>query len=371
MESVRIAVIMAGGVGERFWPLSRRHRPKQLLNLTSPTSSLLAESVARITPLIPAENVFVVTGRHLQPVIREAEVGIPAENVVAEPCKRNTAGCLVYAAAVALARYPVDADRISMAVVTADHLIADRNKFLGTVSAALQAAESQDALVTIGIQPTRPETGYGYIEIPEQAQPAPGGSADFPVYPVRRFCEKPDASTARRFVETGRFLWNSGMFFWRISSFVAEFEQVNPEIAAAARGIRAALESGDQAGAERVFETLPDISIDYALMEQARRVLVAPGAFPWDDVGAWDALDRTFPRDARGNVAVGDPVLIDSRNCIVYNDPGAERTAVAVVGASDMVVVVTEDGVVVAPKARAQEVRAAVTQLRERGAAQL
>jgi len=371
MAGIRMAVIMAGGVGERFWPLSRRARPKQLLRLTSPTQSLLGEAVARLRPLISAEHIFILTGRHLVPAIRDAGLGIPAANVVGEPCKRNTAGCLVYAAATALAVSGRDAADLTMAVVTADHQIGEHDRFRTTLAAALDAAERDAALVTVGIRPGRPATGYGYIEMPAGAEPTPGSSAESPVYPVARFLEKPDPATAEQFMTDGRHLWNSGMFFWRVSSFIAELEHASPAHAAAVETVRRALAAGDQTSADRAFAALPDISIDYALMEHARRILVVPGVFPWEDLGAWDGLDRTFDHDANGNIAIGDPVLVDSRNCIVYNEPGAPRMAVGVVGLADLVVVTTADAVVVVPKHRAQDVRAVVAELQRRGASQV
>lgn len=367
--STRVAVIMAGGSGERFWPISRRLHPKQLLNLSDPRRSLLQEAVDRLLPLIPAERVFVVTGRHLVEPIRAAGIGIPAENVIAEPCKRNTTGCLVWAAAVLQQRLG-KAEDVSMAVVTADHLIRDEDAFRATLDAALTAAEQQPALVTIGIAPGRPETGYGYIETPAGAAPVLRTPQGGEVIPVLRFCEKPDRATAEEFIRTGRFFWNSGMFFWRISTFLDALAAASPEIHRTAGAMTAALQAGDATGAEALFAALPDISIDYALMERAPRVLMARAGFAWDDIGAWDALDRTFAHDAAGNVSFGDPVLADTRDCIVYNEPGADRMAVGVVGLEGVAVIVAGDAVIVLPKNRAQDVKTVVAELKKRSAGQ-
>jgi mannose-1-phosphate guanylyltransferase len=367
---MRFAVIMAGGAGERFWPLSRRLRPKQLLNLTSPDRCLLAEAVSRLLPIVPAERILVVTGEHLVEPLRAAQVGVPAANVVAEPCKRNTAGCLAFAAALACQRFGPAAS-VTMAVVTADHQIGDAAGFQATVAAALAAAEQHEALVTIGIRPTRPETGYGYVELAESATPVPTGTTGIPVFPAVRFREKPDRATAQEFLAAGRFLWNSGMFFWRVSTFLAETAAANPQTARVIDAMLQALHAGDQAKLAVEFATLPDISIDYALLEKARRVLVVPADFPWDDIGAWDALDRTFPHDAAGNVAIGEPLLADTRNCIVCNEPGAAAMAVGVVGLDNVAVIVARDAVLVVPKERAQDVRAIVAQLKKRNAPQL
>ena len=366
-DPVRIAVIMAGGAGERFWPLSRCNRPKQLLPLGRPDKSLLREAVDRLLGVFGPDRIFVVTGRHLQQPIREADVGIPPENVLAEPSKKNTSGCLVYAAAALLARLHRKPEDVTMAVVTADQKIAPDDAFAQTVRTAMEAAETENALVTIGIRPTRPETGYGYVEVDSDHTVTDRTEA----LPVARFREKPDRKTAEAYIEGGRHLWNSGMFFWTIATFLAELADANPQLAAIASELRAALTDDNEPLAEEAFARIPGQSIDYALMERARRVRVVPASFNWDDVGAWDALDRTFPRDENGNVTTGDPVLVDTSDCIVCNEPGAANTAVAVVGCEGLAVVVSADGILVVPKERAQDVKRAVARLREQGAGQL
>ncbi len=368
---MHVAVIMAGGSGQRFWPVSRNNHPKQLLRLTSPDQSLLQEAVSRLSGLIPPDRVYVITSRHLVEPIRQGGIGLPPENVIAEPCKRNTAGCLVYAAAFLVAKYGVEPRDLTMAVVTADHQIPDRDLFLKRVEASLDAADTLDGLVTIGIKPSRIETGYGYIELAANAEPVLGHETGQPVYRSVQFLEKPTRAEAERYVESGRYLWNSGMFFWRISAFLAEFERARPVFANAFLDLAAALSQGRDAEAERIFQELPDISIDYALLENARQVFVAPGRFQWDDVGAWDALARTLPADSRGNVTLGEPILVDAEDCIVYNAPGADRMAVAVVGCKDLIVVTTEDGILVVPKNRAQDVKKAVAALQKRNSTQL
>ena len=362
---------MAGGSGERFWPLSRRDRPKQLLRLTDPDRTLLQEAVDRISPLIPLEQVFIATGRSLQGPIRAAGLGVPDENVLAEPCKRNTAGALAWVAAEMLARFGGDGSDVTLCVLTADHVISGAERFREVVDTAMEAAEREDALVTIGISPSRPATGYGYIEVAAGAPALELSRAEPRVHVVERFCEKPGLREAEEFVSSGRFFWNSGMFFWRVSTFVSELSRARPDLGRAVVEMADALRSGDAERAERVFEALESISVDYALMERARRVLVARGDFDWDDVGAWDALDRALPRDAEGNVAVGEPILIDTRDCVVYNEAGAETAALAVLGCEGLVIVVCPDGVLVASKERAQDVKQIVARLNERGAAQI
>ncbi|MBM3289102.1 MAG: mannose-1-phosphate guanylyltransferase, partial [Candidatus Hydrogenedentes bacterium] len=304
----RAAVVMAGGSGERFWPLSRRERPKQLLNLTSRDRSMLDEAIARITPLVPAEHVYVITGEHLAGPIRKAGIAIPDENILAEPAKRNTSGALAYTAAALLARYGGDGANICLAVTTADHDIGEPEKFQRTVHAAMTAAERDAVLVTLGVAPTRPETGYGYIQIEREST----GKLMHQVMinAVRAFHEKPSRERAEDFIAEGNYFWNSGMFFWRISTFLSELEATRPALAKAVLDMSDAMRANDSAAVRAVFESIEDISIDYALMEHAKRVAMARAEFPWDDVGAWTALDRSYPKDARGNVAVGNPVLV-------------------------------------------------------------
>lgn len=370
-KSVRVAVIMAGGAGERFWPLSRQDRPKQLLALNRPGKSMLSEAVERCAALVGVEHVYIITGKHLVDPICEAEPLFPPENVLAEPDKRNTAGALAYTASWLLARYPeAGPGGISMAVTTADHRIGDEMLLLAAMKTAMKAAEQMDALVTCGVRPARPETGFGYIERANEA-PVLEGEGGASVYRAAAFHEKPDAKHASQFLVSGRHLWNSGMFFWKISSFLAELRKVQPGLAETVGAMAQAISVNNMEEADRLFGTIPSISIDYALMEKSGNVLVVQGDFPWADVGAWNAVAAPGDGDAAGNYAVGNPVLIDCRNCTVYNEPGEDQMAVAVVGMSDAIVVAAKDALLVLPRERAQDVRAVVEELKRRRAAQL
>ena len=366
----RVAVIMAGGSGERFWPVSRRLHPKQLLRLTSPTDTMLHEAVNRLLPLIPAEDIFVQTSPELVAAIREAKLAIPDANVIAEPCRRNTAGCLAYAAAYMMARYKNDGSGISMAVVTADHRIGAPDQFIATLSKALETVESTPALGTIGIPPDRPATGFGYVQAV-----LPDGTANLDTTPqsfaVTSFKEKPPQEVAERYVAAGNYFWNSGMFFWNIGTFASQFQKADPAYGQAIQSMAAAMGKDDEIAVNAIFNDLKGISIDYALMEKAEHVVMINATFPWDDIGTWSALDRADNGDANGNVCNGDPVLIDSTGCIVYNDEGADIRAVAVVGMTDVVVVATKDAVLVVPKDRTEDVKKAVQALGERGATQM
>jgi mannose-1-phosphate guanylyltransferase len=370
-KRTRVGVIMAGGSGERFWPVSRRLRPKQLLKLTRADITMLAEAVERISPLIPPDHIYVITGTHLVEPIRKGNIGIPNENVLAEPDKRNTAGALTYAAATLLARYNCGPEKLSMAVTTADHRIAQPERFLACVEVALDTAETLDVLATMGVTPTRPETGYGYIQAQEVISRTEAVGGPITAYEVAAFHEKPNQQVAEDFIATGEFYWNSGMFFWTLDAFVRELKQAKPNHHRALLAMTEALRQKDQDKAAKLFAGLEDISIDFALMERAKRVCMIEADFPWDDVGSWTSLDRTHAADENGNVSVGEPVLIDTRDCIVFNDAGEASTAVGVIGAQDLVVVVTEDAVLVMPKDRAQDVRKVVEALKKRGAPQL
>lgn len=365
---MKVIVIMAGGAGERFWPLSRHTQPKQLLKLTGSGQSLLEEAVERSMAIVPPTNIYIATSTHLQQAIVDADLGIPAENVIAEPCKRNTAGCLIYAAATILARANLSPEELTLGVLTADHRIPDTTPFVKTVEAAMETAETHDALVTVGIQPVRPETGYGYIEV---AETMPTDSNAIPGLKVASFREKPSAEDAAKYIASGKFFWNSGMFFWRLSTFQNEFGRANPVMAQTLEDLTDALMDHNNERAAKIFDALPNISIDYALMEKAAHVMVIPGKFVWDDVGSWDALDRTIPKDNNGNVKVGDPILLDCQDCIVYNATGQKKLAVGAVGLKDMVVVVNGDSLLILPKNRAQDVRKVVVALRDQNAEQL
>jgi mannose-1-phosphate guanylyltransferase len=353
----RIAVVMAGGSGERFWPLSRAGRPKQLLPLTHASMSMLEEAVRRIEPLVGSSNVFIATSAFLQESIGSTGL-VPAARLFAEPDRRNTLGALVWVAAQIMALMSKDWMNVSVAVLTADHKIGDANAFRATVATAMSTAEETGGLVTIGVRPTRPETGFGYIEA--------AGDPDFTeAHRVVSFREKPALEAAVDMVAAGQFLWNSGMFFWRLRSFVDELTRVAPEVGEAVTQIAQALVAQDETAALDAFRSLPNISIDYALMEKAQNVYVVEAGFSWDDVGAWDALSRAREADGDGNVVSGNVLSLDTSNSVLINDSSSISTCV--LGMEDVIVVTTDHAVLVCPKSRAQEVKRLVEELKARG----
>jgi mannose-1-phosphate guanylyltransferase len=366
----RTAVIMAGGSGERFWPLSRRSQPKQLLRLTSDEQTMIEETIARISPLVAPQDIFIITGEALLEPMRTTLSGIPPQNIVAEPLKRNTAPCIALAAAFIAERYAEEGiapSELSMAVLAADHYIPSPEKFRETVETAFASAEETARLVTLGITPTRPETGYGYIETA-----ATGNNAGAET--VLSFREKPSQDRAEEFIRAGNFLWNSGMFFWRVDTVIEGLQKHLPAVGNRIADLRSALAgathqvpAGPPSGTKEAFEPMPDISIDHGLMEHAENVAVVRAGFQWDDVGSWDALPRVFSTDDRGNVQVGNTVVIDSSNCVVVNRCPEQSVTVAVVGMDNVVVVSTPDGILVCPADRAQDVKKVVQTLQQKG----
>lgn len=365
-------VIMAGGSGERFWPWSRKQHPKQLLRLTSPSLTMLDEAIQRIAPLVPAERILVITSEVLREAIIAGVPALPPANVIAEPAKRNTAPCLALAAAVIDAReFGKGANGATMAVLTADHFIGDVDAFRENVTTALAAAEHDAVLVTLGIRPTRPETGYGYIEVAAHSTLDAGRPMK-----VMSFREKPERDVALDYVVSGRYLWNSGMFFWSTESLNAAMMKSLPVVGTAHHTMRDAILAGNfhtaatsQGITESVrstFESLPDVSIDYGVMEQAENVVVVPATFPWDDVGSWDAMDRLREQDESMNVIQGDVYTIDTSSSIIVNTRD-DGHVVTTLGMENVVVVSTQDATMICSKDRAQDVKKLVTLLRESG----
>jgi mannose-1-phosphate guanylyltransferase len=334
-----VAVILAGGIGERFWPLSTPQRPKQLLNLSDPNRSLLQEAIDRIEPLLGRENVFLATGATVAQAVDDSKL-MDRDHLLVEPEARNTLGALSWA--ISGLRKLGYGDSTVMAVLTADHAIAPEAAFRETVAEALSLAASTDGLVTIGIPPSRAETGYGYIQRGEAVE---GG------FRVRRFAEKPSAEVAQAFVDSGEYVWNSGMFFWRIGAFARELREHQPEVAALVDTL--------QTNPAR-FSEIPSHPIDKALMERSNQIYVVDAKFGWDDVGSWDSLGRTHPTDKDGNVLVGPAAGVDSEGNLVF----ADGIPVGMIGVSDLIVVATAGGVLVCHRSEAQRVRELVAKMR-------
>lgn len=350
-QSQFFACVMAGGSGERFWPMSRSQRPKHLLKLFS-DRTLLEETVRRIESAVPRSNIFVLTNEVQLPATREALRDlIPADQIIAEPAKRDTAPAAALATALARARGGKNA---TLALLPADSFISDTRTFGRQLAAALPRAGESGAILTIAIKPDHPATGFGYLELGDEIARGAGGV----VSQVKRFVEKPDAATAKSYLETGRFAWNAGMFFWRVGTFLAEADRNAPELAAFVREFPV---DSAQAGAflKQRFPSLPKISVDYAIMEKARAVETVLAEFDWDDVGLWTALPKHLTGDASGNAVRGTVLASGASNNIALSNG---RT-IALVGVKDLVVVETADAVLVCHRDSVQDIKKITAQL--------
>ncbi|SHJ68589.1 mannose-1-phosphate guanylyltransferase [Desulfofundulus thermosubterraneus] len=348
-------VIMAGGSGERFWPYSRKEKPKQFLPVAG-EGTLLQQAVRRARLLVPWSNIYIVTGCQYLGLVREQVPDLPPENLLVEPVGRDTAPCIALAASLLKARDPGTV----MVVLPSDHMILDEKRFAEAIRDAVAVAKETKGLVTIGIRPTRPETGYGYIHVGPISRVEMGRALR-----VRKFTEKPDLETAMAFLASGEYLWNSGMFVWEVRAIQDALERYLPELAC---GMRPIAEAVGTASFDAVlaghFPRLPRISIDYGVMEKADNVWAVPGDFGWDDLGTWTALERVAGKDADGNLVQGQAVLVDTRETIIRSDSGK---LVVTFGLKDTLVVETPDVLLVADKKRAQDLKAVLNELRRQG----
>jgi mannose-1-phosphate guanylyltransferase len=338
----KVAVIMAGGRGTRFWPRSRGKRPKQFLAMVG-EETLLNATVSRLAGSFRDEDVYIVTTEELAEECRRMLPQLPAGNVLVEPEGRNTAPCLALALAIIEGRTPEGV----MVVLSADSWIGDNDKFLEDIDIAVNHAAAKRDLVTFGIRPTYPETGYGYIET----------EGEGPVLGATAFREKPDYEKAVEYLESGRHFWNAGMFVWTLQDLRAELTRHCPEILAP---LDAWVAQGAEASAlAQAYGRLPKLSIDYALMEKSDRVAVVPARFRWSDVGSWPAVVEFHESDASGNVVQGDVILLESNNCAVF---GGKRL-IAGSGLEDLIIVDETDALLICRKDRAQDVKTIVERL--------
>lgn len=355
MHMQRYGVVMAGGGGTRFWPLSRQKTPKQMLNLTG-KELMINETVDRIATAVPKDNIFVVTAAVQAPQMLEATVGrVQPDHVLAEPAARNTAACVGYAAMEIVRKY---GDGV-MLITPADHYIKDVPTLTSIFNTAIETAEQTGKLITIGIQPSFPSTGFGYIKYQAGDQAAAKNVVDFR--------EKPDLATAQEYVASGDYAWNSGMFIWKASVILAKFQEYIPDIYADLEKI------GDAMGTEReqqvlheVYPNIRKISIDYAVMEPSAAkgdVLVIPGEFGWNDVGSWDMMTVLHDTDENGNILLGNTLAVNTTNSIGYST----GKLVSIVGLDNVVVVETPDAIMVCSKDKAQDVKLIVDKLGEQG----
>ena len=351
------AVIMAGGRGTRFWPRSRERKPKHLLDIVS-DRTIIQETVDRIRPLIKPKNILIVTGKkHARELARQLPE-IPAKNILIEPVGRNTAACIGLAAIHIQKKAKDDV----MVVLPSDHGIADPGEYRDVIAAAARAAEEKSALVTIGLTPTSPHTGFGYME----GGAAAGKSDGKTLLRVKAFREKPDLRQAKAFLKSGNFFWNSGMFIWKASTILNEIQQFLPDLYTGLATIKASLgKVSEGRTVSSVYQGLASISIDYGVMEKAGEVFMIPASFGWSDVGSWDTLWEISLKDQSGNAATGNSPAIfeDTENALVYSP----NKLVALVGIRDVIVVETKDALLICKKGRSQDVKKIVDALEAGG----
>lgn len=344
------ALIMAGGRGERFWPRSRKSLPKQFLSLTDDAKTMIQMTVERILPIVSMEDIYVATNQDYKELVREQLPDLPAENILCEPIGRNTAPCIGLGA-VHIAKKYEDA---LMIVLPSDHLVKYNHLFLNTLEDACKVAKDGRNLVTIGITPSYPETGYGYIKFNTNIKNERS-------YTVDRFVEKPTLELAKEYLSSEEYLWNSGMFVWKVSSILNNLERFMPETYDGLLRIKDSIATIEYNSIlEKEFIDFPSQSIDYGIMEKADNIYILPGSFGWDDVGSWLAVERIKKTNECGNVVSGNIITIDTNNCIIEGS----RKLIATVGLEDLIIVDTEDATLICDKSHAGSIRKVLENLK-------
>lgn len=350
------ALIMAGGKGERFWPKSRITLPKQFLSLTDDGRTMIQLTVDRISPLVDIEDVYIATNKAYKNLVLEQLPGIPEENILCEPVGRNTAPCVGLGAVSINHKY----EDANMIVLASDALIKNNEVFVDTLRDALDVADRGENLVTIGITPNYPETGYGYINFDK-------GNTLGAANGVKKFVEKPNLDKAKEYLASGGYLWNSGMFIWKVSTILDNFKKFMPDIYEGLITIKDSIGTPEyEKVLDETFTAFKSESVDYGIMEHASNIYSIPGNFGWDDVGSWLAVGRIKDNDENHNVVNGNVVTVNTKNCVIE----AQDKLIATVGLEDIVVVDTQDATLVCSKEHAGEIKQVLASLRETGKTQ-
>lgn len=336
---------MAGGIGSRFWPISRVNHPKQFLDILGTGKTLIQQTLDRFTRFVPIENIFVVTAREYVDITREQLPNLPENNIISEPFRKNTAPCIAYIS-FRLQQHDPEARLI---VAPADHLILDEERFLQVCDNALEFVAQNDALVTLGIKPTYPNTGYGYIQ-------HDGGEVANDVYRVKTFTEKPNRELAETFISSGDFLWNAGIFVWKLTTILDAFHKYLPEMFEVFSGEEDKFNTAEEARVlEAIYPQCPSISIDFGIMEKANNVFVIPASFGWSDLGTWNSAWENMEKDYLGNAVAGKKVMVvDATRCVVHVP---NEKLVVLQGLDDYIVVDTKDVLLICQKEKEQEIK--------------
>lgn len=346
-------VIMAGGRGERFWPRSRKKLPKQLLSLTGDGKTMIQLTVDRVKSLVEYDNIYIVTNEDFADIISYQLPQLPTENILIEPVGKNTAPCIGLAA-VHIAKKEKDA---VMLILPSDHLIQNEEKFINTLKSGVEMAKKDENILTLGIVPNYPETGYGYINFGNKIDEIGENS----IYKVTKFVEKPSIEKAQEYMNSGNYLWNSGMFIWKASTILDNIEKYMPDLHKGLKEIENSIGTYKEAEVlKNEFNKFESISIDYGIMEHADKIFTIPGSFGWDDVGSWTALERISDMDTEGNVVQGNIISVDTKGCIFQ---GSEKL-IAAVGVENLVVVDTDDATLICAKDKCQDIKKLLSEIK-------
>lgn len=355
----KCAVIMAGGTGERFWPKSRQSMPKQFLALGNDNETMIQKTVSRISRLVDCGDIYIVTNEKYKEIISSQIPNIPEDNILCEPCARNTAPCIAYAAAVISHKY----NDAVMIVLPSDHLIRYDEMFLDTIKQSCITAQEKQALVTVGIVPTYPETGYGYIKFRPNA---PDSSSL--VYSVDQFVEKPSSEIAKEYLVSGKYLWNSGMFIWTVTSIAEKFRTIMPRLYDFYLEIKEGCGKENYGEiVEKCYSEAENISIDFGILEHSDNIFTIPGSFGWDDVGSWLALERINITNEHGNIEKGNVIAVDTVKSIIV---GGDKL-IAAVGLEDLVIVDADDAILVCGKDSTAKIKTVLDRLRKENRGEL
>ena len=345
-------VIMAGGVGSRFWPVSTQKTPKQFLDILGTGESLLQLTCKRVQKIVPLQNILVVTNEEYCDLVKQQLPNLPEQNILAEPVRRNTAPCITYAAF----RIKKESPDASMIVTPSDHLITDEDAYIARLKEALNYSRNNDYLITLGIKPTRPETGYGYIQYKDLQD-------EVDLKKVKTFTEKPDAEHAKMFIESGDFLWNSGVFIWNVDTLLNNLKKHLPDVFEAFNDGWDKYNSPDEAAfIQTIYPQCLNVSIDYGLMEKAENVFVLPAEFGWSDLGTWTSVNEKLALDEHENAFIGKKILLyNSKNCLVVNQG---KKLIVAEGLDGYVIAEGEKAILIYPKNKEQEIKGVVNDVR-------